>query len=327
MSRKQLLTGGFAALGILILILDGKTALSGAQTGIDLCIKTVIPSLFPFFLLSILLTGTLSGISLPILRPLGRLCSIPKGTEAILLTGFLGGYPAGAQAISSAYRTGQIRKEDADRMLAFCNNAGPAFLFGMVSGMFSNKAAVFQLWGIHIASALLTALLLPVSCSRTGKPGAGNATTLVGAMRTAISVMATVCGWVILFRVLLAFLDRWLLWLLPTALQVTLSGLLELSNGCCELYRISDPDLRFVVCSGLLAWGGFCVTLQTSSAAEGLSMISYLKGKCLQTTFSLILSTSIVLNIWLPAAGFLLLLALIVQKTQKRGSNPTPVGV
>lgn len=327
MSRKQILTGGFAALGILILILDGKTALSGAQTGIDLCIKTVIPSLFPFFLLSILLTGTLSGISLPILRPLGRLCSIPQGTEAILLTGLLGGYPAGAQALSSAYRMGQLRKEDADRMLAFCNNAGPAFLFGMVSAMFSDKAAAFQLWGIHIASALLTALLLPTSCFRTGKPGAGNATTLVGAMRTAISVMATVCGWVILFRVLLAFLDRWFLWLLPTALQVTLSGLLELSNGCCELYRISNPDLRFVVCSGLLAWGGLCVALQTSSAAEGLSMMSYLKGKCLQTSFSLILSTSVVLNIWLPAAGFLLFLALIVQKTQKRGSNPTPVGV
>ena len=39
-----------AALGMLVLILDSKTALAGAREGIDLCIRTVIPSLFPFFL-------------------------------------------------------------------------------------------------------------------------------------------------------------------------------------------------------------------------------------------------------------------------------------
>ena len=51
MRKKQLWTGIAASMGMLVLILDGKTALEGARQGIELCLRTVVPSLFPFFLL------------------------------------------------------------------------------------------------------------------------------------------------------------------------------------------------------------------------------------------------------------------------------------
>ena len=61
-----------AALAMLALILDSATSFEGASDGISLCIRTVIPSLFPFFVLSSMLTGNLYGLSGEILRPLGR---------------------------------------------------------------------------------------------------------------------------------------------------------------------------------------------------------------------------------------------------------------
>ena len=36
------------ALGMIVLILDSKTALSGCREGVTLCLNVVIPSLFPF---------------------------------------------------------------------------------------------------------------------------------------------------------------------------------------------------------------------------------------------------------------------------------------
>lgn len=328
MKRTHKLTGLFACAGMLILILDGQTALNGAQTGVDLCIKTVIPSLFPFFLLSILLTGAFSGSSYPLLKPLETVFHIPSGAGTILIPGFLGGYPAGAQCAASAYASGQLKKEDAERMLSFCSNAGPAFLFGMVSSMFDNPSSAFLLWGIHIVSALLVATLLP-SSSSAGSVNISkrNQPTISDSMNAAIKVMAVVCGWVILFRVVIAFLDRWFLWMLPVTLQVIVTGLLELSNGCCELYRISDPNIRFVVCSCLLACGGLCVTMQTRSAAAALSIKPYLKGKLLQTLFSLLISVSVTLRVWIPVVATLLLLTMLLQKVQKRGRNPAAVGV
>ena len=45
------------ACGMMMLILDSQTAMHGAAEGIVLCINSVVPSLFPFFVLSILLTN------------------------------------------------------------------------------------------------------------------------------------------------------------------------------------------------------------------------------------------------------------------------------
>lgn len=326
MKHKQLATGIGASAGIMALILDGKTALLGAQAGIELCLKTVIPSLFPFFILSILLTSSFSGTALPILRPIGRFCGIPEGAETILISGFLGGYPAGAQCVAQAFHSGQIRKQDAERLLAFCNNAGPSFLFGMVAPMFSNWYLPWALWIIHIATALLTARML-LAEPKSATAASRTSISISDALHSAIGVIATVCGWVILFRVLITFLDRWILWILPTPWQVLTTGLLELSNGCCELQAIQEESLRFLICSGILAFGGICVTMQTVSVTCGLSLHLYFTGKVLQTIFSLLLGIIGVYISWQAACVLCTVLFLVPVKKQKKGSIQAMVGV
>ena len=91
MERRKYLYGIGAAAGMLVLILDGKTALAGARSGIALCLMTVIPTLFPFIVLSVLLSGALLGASIPPLRPVGKILKMPAGTESLLLCAFLGG--------------------------------------------------------------------------------------------------------------------------------------------------------------------------------------------------------------------------------------------
>lgn len=326
MNKKLFLTGSFATIGIIILILDGKTALMGAQTGMEMCLKTVIPSLYPFFFLSIIMTSCLSGSSASVLHPLAKVCGIPKGAESILISGFLGGYPVGAQAVSSAYTNGYINKQEADRLLMFCNNAGPAFLFGMVSGLFTEKKTAFLLWAIHIASALFICVVFPRSSNCNTVTMTGKNISISAAMYSAIKVMATVCGWVILFRVFIAFLNRWFFFLLPSTLQVVIIGILELSNGCYALSQISNPELRFIICSGILSLGGLCVTMQTQSVIEGLSIKHYLVGKLFQTCFSLLLSISLVHKIWFPVIC-LIVFTVILRKKEKISRNPTLAGV
>ena len=45
MKLRKILPGLVAALGMGVLILDSRTALMAAGQGVDLCLKTVIPSL------------------------------------------------------------------------------------------------------------------------------------------------------------------------------------------------------------------------------------------------------------------------------------------
>ena len=343
LNRKQsLLPGIGACVGMLALILDARTAMAGAAGGVELCVKTVIPSLFPFFVLSILLTGSLSGRRIGFLEPLGRLCGVPRGAESLLLVGALGGYPVGAQCVAQAYRQGALGKADAGRMLGFCSNAGPAFLFGMGAALFDSVAVPGVLWAIHLLSALAVGALLPGKRRSAAPVPAGDTIRLPEVVTKSVAVMAGVCGWVVLFRVLLAFLDRWCLWLLPLTGRTVVYGLLEMANGFAVLKAIAPEGLRFVLCSVFLGFGGICVTMQTSSVTArcGLGMGYYLPGKLLQTCMSLLLSCAaqvllfpaslrwrfpILLPVLAVFAGVLILAVLHRQK--KSSSIPEPVGV
>ena len=136
----------------------------------------------------------------------------------------------GAQTVAQAARDGILSREDARRMLAFCSNAGPAFLFGMASSLFPKPWMAWALWGIHILSAVLTSALFPSAEEGEIRLSMMPPVGFPEAMRRSLSAIASVCGWVVLFRVLISFLQRWVLWLLPVPTQICLIGALELTK-------------------------------------------------------------------------------------------------
>ena len=108
-------TGIAAVLGMTVLILDSKTAIMGASQGIRLCIGTVVPAIFPFLLLSNQIISAFSGDK--ILQPFARLFHFPPEAAPILIPGFLGGYPVGAQCIAKEYSADGILYEQ----VKFCD--------------------------------------------------------------------------------------------------------------------------------------------------------------------------------------------------------------
>ncbi len=312
---------------MLLLIFDSRLALEGARNGLDLCIRTVIPSLFPFLVLSMLLTKDAGGTG-RWLRKVTKGLGIPAAAQPVLIPAFLGGYPVGAKCVHSLYRHGQLQKDHAERLLAFCSNAGPAFIFGMVSGFFPDRKTVWLLWLIHVCSAVLTALAVSPAGEQSPETKEPLQTVektdvLLSSMKT----MGLICGWVILFRILVTFLERWFLWLLPQWLAVLVTGLLELTNGCCQLMEITHEKLRFLICSCMLALGGICVFLQTASVTKGLSLHYYVLGKGLQTVFSLLLSLILVWEYGWMLAAAIPLLVLFLRKKQKSCGNPAAIPV
>lgn len=305
-----------AACSMLVLILDGQTASIGAQEGVELCCRVVIPSLFPFLFLSSIFTHALSGTPLPLLRPWGKLCGIPTGMESLLIPAFLGGYPAGAQAVALSCHSGSLSRENAEKLLCFCSNAGPAFIFGLTASVFSEKWVPWLLWGIQILSACTTAVMLRGGPASNVSAFPRKPLSVSDALAITLKSMAYICGWVIVFRILISFLHKWFLWLLPPELQVTVIGALELSNGCLSAATLPDLNHRIVLCSVLLSNGGLCVAMQTKAVLQDLSIRPYLLGKTMQSILSLLFTVSIVYRqpILLVPILFVLLSRLRKQK-------------
>lgn len=276
------ISGILAAVAMLVIILDTKTALNGAQEGLQLCIRTVIPALFPFFVLSGILNSWLLGRSGGIPGAIGKFTRLPRGSESLLLVGLFAGYPVGAQLVAQAYEEGKLQLHTARRMLGFCSNAGPAFIFGMLTPMFHNPVIPWLIWGLHIGSALLVGSLLPGDAPDSCVIEKAETTSLPLSLRNAIRNMSIVCGWVMVFRIILAFCARWFLWLVPDEMQVLFCGILELSNGCVMLSKLPIEGVRFILAGFMLSFGGVCVAMQTLSVAHRIGLGIYFPGKALQ---------------------------------------------
>lgn len=297
MRRKVLMA---AVLLITVWLLWEAEALRGAaREGLALCAGSVIPALFPFLAASSLLLKLGFGDALAgPLAPLMGLYRLPGEAAGALVLGLAGGYPVGARTAAELYAQGALTRDEAERLLTFCNNANPAFLLsGLGLGVLGSVQAGLWLWLIHVLSALVTGLVL---ARKPGRQGGGRSLPrksaisegsfpelLVGAVQGALGAILGICAFVELFYVLGLPLRR-----LPAPWGAGLAGAVELFSASAGL---PGGRLGFVLAAGLAGFGGLSVLCQTAAvlAPQGLSPAPCFRGKLLQGALSAALAAAL----------------------------------
>lgn len=276
------------------LILDSRCAAECAREALSLCAKTLIPSLFPLFVLGGMLVPGLAQIHVP---GLSRILGFPEG---YFLLGSLGGYPLGAACIAQAVEREELPETDARRMMGLCSLCGPGFLFGVVGTMLSIKEAAL-IFLIQLEAALATAAFWPGGFQGKSSIPA-ESVTLPDALNRSVRSMLSVCGWVILAAVAAGFLRRWLFPFLPGGMAVVLTGLLELTNGIFAS-REMPYEAQFILCALFCSFGGVSVLLQIAGLSNGIRM-----GQCIaQKAVHGLLACALDL-LWLRFGGISLIL-------------------
>ncbi len=317
--KKQWIRDALAGAGLLLcsiaLICWPKDVSAAVQEGLRLCYNVILPSLFPFFILTSLvislgLAGYLGRLLEPVMRPLFH---VGGPCAAALALGFVGGYPVGARAALTLYQEGQCTKTECERLLAFCNNSGPAFILGVVgAGVFADSRVGLLLCLAHAAASLCVGIVFRfyrmgerTEGRRTSSPIAAQRFTsaFTGAVKGAVTSTLNICAFVVCFTVIirLCFLSG----LLPALAgflgrvfaplgfsqvwaQRLLTGLLELSSGVAALTGDGSLTGRVSMAAFLLGWAGISVHCQVLSFLEesGLSTRTYIGGKLLHGLFS-----------------------------------------
>ena len=312
---RDLLLGLGLLAAALALVLWPAQAMEAMRDGLKLCGNVMIPSLFPFFVLSSLvvelgMSRYLGRLLEPVMVPLFR---VNGACSAALALGFVGGYPVGARTAIQLYQSGQCSRTEAERLLAFCNNCGPAFILGVVgTGLFGSGLVGLLLYLAHLLSSLIVGLLF-----RFYKPGQGPrrkdgspaqfqtasfpaafTRSVTGALQSTLNICAFILFFTVAVRMLTlsgllsaaaGLLSRLLfpLGLSQEWAERLITGVLEVSTGVSSL---TDGALsgRMSMAAFMLGWAGLSVHCQVLAflGDSGLSLRTYLAGKLLHGVLS-----------------------------------------
>lgn len=310
---RDLLLGLVLLCATLALMLYPQPSMEAARTGLQLCYNVIIPSLFPFFVLSSLvvelgLAGYLGRLLEGIMWPLFHVNGACASAFAL---GFVGGYPVGAKTAINLYERGLCTRTEAERLLAFCNNSGPAFILGVVgAGIFASSTVGVLLYLAHALASVCIGLLFRFY--KAGEEGGGKkrrrsapqfqvqrfSTAFTGSVKNAFLSTLNICAFVVFFTVVIQLLirsgflpglARGLGTLLapfgftPEWAQRLLTGALEISSGVSTLSEGGALSGRLTMAAFMLGWAGISVHCQVLSfiGGSGLSVGTYLVGKLL----------------------------------------------
>lgn len=338
---KQWIRDLFLGLGLLgstlALMLYPQESMLSARDGLALCYNVIIPSLFPFFVLSSLvvelgLAGYLGRALEGIMRPLFNVSGACASAFAL---GFIGGYPVGARTAISLYEKGMCSKTEAERLLAFCNNSGPAFILGVVgAGVFGSSRVGVLLYLCHAAASVCIGFLFRFY--QSGGKGTAEkrpspqfhaerfTVAFTGSIKNSFFSTLNICAFVVFFTVVIRmlFLSGILggvasalgLLLAPLGFSAEwaeklLTGFIEISSGVWTLSGSGALAGRLSMAAFMLGWAGVSVHCQVLSfiGGSGLSVRTYLLGKLLHGSLSAVFIAALfrVLPFELPASAYL----------------------
>lgn len=313
---RALFTIAVIIFGIGLCVYSKETS-SAATDGLLLCCRVLIPSLFPFLVVSSLAinSGFAQAAGKVLHKPMEKIFKLPGVCATAFILGLVGGYPVGAANAIFLYRSGLCNKTQAERLLAFCNNCGPAFILGMVGAtLFGKSSAGFLLYGAHILSSLAVGLIFrfykgkncsaPQNVSTPCQSEKPISSVFTQSIKASAQSVVNVCAYVIFFSVGIKLLylsgviplgAKLLVAILkpfdlsPIFTEKLISGFFELTTG---VYGVAASgaalSARLAATAFILGWAGLSVHFQVLDfmSDSGLSARPYIAGKLLHGLFS-----------------------------------------
>lgn len=300
-------------------IISPSDMINATKNGITLWFSIVLPSLFPFLILSDLIQKTaitriFSKLLSPIMKPLFKL---PGISSFALFLGMTGGYPIGAKITSDLRKNNSISKIHARRLISFSNNSGPLFISGAIGiGLYRNPTIGLLLLISHYISAIFVGFFFRFYKSKeNSKTSESNiqfevielsklGQMLSNTIKKACNVVIIIGGFIVLFSIIstilektgiLLFISKILMPKLPIELSTSIiTGILEVTNGVNKIAELSSISLfeKIIITSALVGFGGFSVHMQTLSVLSDsdIGVSTYFIGKTMQGIISGIIS-------------------------------------
>jgi len=279
---------------LILLLLFPEPVIMATRTGVLAWADKVVPALFPFLVLTSLMTH----YQLP--QMLGRLLTplfknvlhISPITFFIMLMSTLSGNPSGARLAKEYYDEGALTKKEFRGLLYFCNFASPLFIIGTTGVVLyeSQRVGYLLLFAHLIGSLAVFICCYPLLKSKNAAPvqiirfpKEPFSQLLLAAIEQATATLVRIGGIIVFFYIMtevmqLVQLYELLSLLLAPLLQLLqidnaspiFSGMVEFTQGVLKLSTHQSPlNLQLALTAFIISFAGLSVHTQVLLFSKG----------------------------------------------------------
>ncbi len=291
------------SLSIFIFALSLSTLFSplisgGVKSGLSFCFSVILPSAFPFMILSDALLFFMYFEKIkPLRRLFSRLFKINGYAISVFLAGLISGFPIGAKLARELYISGKISKNECERLIGFSNNASPAFVIsGIGFGLLGSLKTGIFLYLISIASSITSGIVFSFSEKRESDSEYNfkHSYSFVDSIKSATKASVIICGFICFFSVVIDLLAKIIKndWAMAF-----ISSFLEIGNAAKFITSLNFPDIiTLPLLAFAISFSGFSVHFQSKSLLSDtdISMKKYYIMKIFSSLISALLSFIIV---------------------------------
>lgn len=252
-------------------IFFSKEVSGGINEGIYFCVTVLVPSIFPFMIISSLTAKLNLGFTGKTFnRITNSLFGLSAKTVFTVLIGISGGFPVAAKGISVLYKNGSISEREAAKAAYTAVGAGPGFLITYIGirllNSFDAGAALFS---SQIISVIILGIINRIIFGKGDynskfeiKTKINTFEAFISSVSDAVYAVIEMCAVVCVFSSIIKVIEKY------SGERDIVNIILEVSRAC---YKLSENG-NIVLIAFAVGFGGICVHIQIFQALGSIKI-------------------------------------------------------
>ena len=248
--------------------------------GINLWLYTLIPSIFPFLLISKLLVkyNILNIVNNTFGFYIEKIFNISKKSTFVVLLSIISGFPSGSIYIKDLLYKNQISIIEANKLITFTSFSSPIFVISVIGEtLLNNRHLGITIYFIHLITGLLVGFLFKSDINRNNnnnlicnkEPFIKN---LLDSLNESFNILINMLGIILFFLIIISLANTFL----PNnIIMLLLKGLIEITTGVIYISKASiSIKLKASLIGAIISFNGLSIHYQVKNITNNTN-ISY----------------------------------------------------
>lgn len=261
-------------IALIELLINKEIIFKTISYSLNIWVNSLIPSLFPFFVISdILINYNITNYIPPVTKKIfTKIFNISNNIVTIFFLSLISGFPSSARNIKLMLDNNLITKKEGTHTLIFTHFSNPLFILGTVSLFLnSNTLALIILISHYIPNIILGIITrnlnTPTKNIITNNKIISFPNILINSIKKSIDTLLMILGTLSIFLVISGIIINRLN--LNIYSQSILKCILEITMGLKSISELNIPNIyKTIISSMAISFGGLSIHIQVLSFIE-----------------------------------------------------------